>query len=57
VKRAALFIRLNDMVVNDGVIIPLISRPRVRGAALNLVATLSGWDLDFAQLQNWFREA
>ncbi|MEI8326575.1 MAG: peptide ABC transporter substrate-binding protein, partial [Betaproteobacteria bacterium] len=57
VKRAGLFIRLNDMVVNDGVIIPLISRPRVRGSALNLVTTLSGWDLDFAQLQNWYREA
>jgi len=57
VKRAALFIQLNDMVVNDGVVIPLISRPRVRGAALNLVTTLSGWDLDFGQLQNWYREA
>ena len=57
VKRAALFIRLNDMVVSDGVIIPLISRPRVRGTVLNLVTTLSGWDLDFAQLQNWYREA
>ena len=57
VKRAGHFIRLNDMVVNDGVIIPLISRPRVRGSALNLVTTLSGWDLDFAQLQNWYREA
>lgn len=57
VKRAALFIRLNDMVVNDGVVIPLISRPRVRGSSLKLVPTLSGWDLDFGQLQNWFREA
>jgi peptide/nickel transport system substrate-binding protein len=38
-------------------VIPLISRPRVRGAALNLVTTLSGWDLDFSGLQNWYRES
>jgi len=57
VKRAALFIRMNDMVVKDGYIIPLISRPRVRGAVLKLVAPLSGWDLDFSSLHNWYREA
>ena len=57
VKRAALYIRMNDMVVNDNIIVPLISRPRVRGANLKLVTTLSGWDLDFSALQNWYREA
>jgi peptide/nickel transport system substrate-binding protein len=56
VKRAALFIRLNDLPVKDNVIIPLISRPRVRGSNLKLVTPLTGWDLDFSQLQNWFRE-
>jgi hypothetical protein len=35
----------------------LISRPRVRGSNLKLVAPLTGWDLDFSQLQNWYREA
>ena len=57
VKRAAHFIRLNDLPVKDNVIIPLISRPRVRGANLKLVCTLSGWDLDFSTLHNWYREA
>jgi peptide/nickel transport system substrate-binding protein len=57
VKRAALFIRLNDLPVKDGFIIPLISRPRVRGANLKLVTALTGWDLDFSVLQNWYREA
>ncbi len=57
VKRAALFIRMNDLVVKDGYIIPLISRPRVRGAVLKLVAPLTGWDLDFSSLHNWYREA
>jgi peptide/nickel transport system substrate-binding protein len=57
VKRAALYVKMNDLVVNSGVIVPLISRPRVRGAALKLVSSLSGWDLDFSALQNWYREA
>jgi len=57
VKRAALFIRLNDLPVKDNVIIPLISRPRVRGGNLKLVCALSGWDLDFSTLHNWYREA
>lgn len=57
VKRAALFIQMNDLVIAEGYVLPLISRPRVRGANLKLVAGLSGWDLDFAGLQNWYREA
>jgi peptide/nickel transport system substrate-binding protein len=56
VKRAALFIRMNDMVVKDGYTLPLISRPRVRGSSLKLVKPLSGWDLDFYALQDWYRE-
>jgi peptide/nickel transport system substrate-binding protein len=57
VKRAAMYIKMNDMVVNDFIVIPLISRPRVRGGHLRLVTTLSGWDLDFSALQNWYRES
>ena len=57
VKRAALFIQMNDLVVKDNFVIPLISRPRVRGANLKLVSSLSGWDLDFSALHNWYREA
>jgi len=56
VKRAAIYIKMNDMVVNDYIVIPLISRPRVRGGNVKLVTTLSGWDLDFSALQNWYRE-
>jgi peptide/nickel transport system substrate-binding protein len=57
VKRAALFIRMNDLPVKDNIIIPLISRPRVRGANLRLVTSLSGWDLDMSALHNWYRDA
>ena len=57
VKRAAMFIQLNDLPVMDNAVIPVMSRPRVRGASLKLVSPLSGWDLDFSQLHNWYREA
>ena len=57
VKRAVLFIKMNDMVIAENYVIPLISRPRVRGATLKLVTVLSGWDLDFSGLHNWYREA
>ena len=57
VKRAALFIKCNDLPVKDNHVIPLISRPRVRGASMKLAVQLSGWDLDFSGLPNWYREA
>jgi peptide/nickel transport system substrate-binding protein len=57
VKRTALFIKMNDLPVKDGVIIPLISRPRVRGINAKLTTQLTGWDLDLSGLHNWFREA
>ncbi len=56
VKRAAMYIKMNDMVCNEWIVVPLISRPRVRGGNLKLVTSLSGWDLDFSLLHNWYRE-
>ena len=59
VKRAALFIAMNDMVVEDGVVIPLVCRPQVSAISnyKKLRATLSGWDNTFWNLQDWYREA
>ena len=57
VKRAALFIKLNDLPVQDRAVIPLVARSRVRGAATKLVTVLTGWDLDYAGLPHWYREA
>ena len=57
VKRAALFIRMNDLVIQDRVIIPLVTRPRVRASNLKLKFPESGWDSDFWALQDWYREA
>ena len=57
VKRAALFIRMNDLLIAAGCIVPLVNRARVRGAATKLVPSLSVWDLDFSALHDWYREA
>jgi peptide/nickel transport system substrate-binding protein len=56
VKRAALFIKMNDMVVEDGVVIPVVNRRWVAAMSNKLKATLSGWDNDFWNLKDWYRE-
>jgi peptide/nickel transport system substrate-binding protein len=55
VKRAALFIKMNDLVVEDPTVIPVVYRPRVQVVNSNLNCQLSGWDLDFWALQDWYR--
>jgi peptide/nickel transport system substrate-binding protein len=57
VKRAALFIAMNDMVVEDGVVIPVLNRRWVAAMSHKLKATLSSWDNDFWNLKDWYREA
>ncbi|TDP63878.1 peptide ABC transporter substrate-binding protein [Roseateles toxinivorans] len=57
VKRAALFIRMNDLICSDPVVIPVVYRPRVAAVASKLYAPLSGWDNDLWNLKDWFREA
>ncbi len=56
VKRAALFIRMNDLIVGSNHIIPLVKRPTVSGSVNNLRHVLSGWDGTFWALQDWWRE-
>jgi peptide/nickel transport system substrate-binding protein len=56
VKRAALFIAMNDMVVSDPGIIPVVYRPAVSGMSHELRAKLSGWDNVLWDLPNWYRE-
>jgi peptide/nickel transport system substrate-binding protein len=57
VKRAALFIRMNDLVVGDGYVLPIIDRTTARALNRRLVAPLSGWQSDMASLPHWYREA
>jgi peptide/nickel transport system substrate-binding protein len=57
VKRAALFIKMNELVVGDYAVIPVVYRPRVAAIASKLQAPLSGWDNDLWLLSDWYREA
>jgi len=57
VKRAALFIRMNELVIQNVVVIPVVFRPRVAAVSSKLQVEQSGWDSDFWNLQNWYREA
>lgn len=56
VKRATMYIRMNDLVCNDHAVIPVVWRPRASGTNLKLSAPLSGWDNDLWKLQDWYRE-
>ncbi len=57
VKRAAMFIKLNDLVVSGGHVIPLFARPRPRGYLNKLNPVLSAWDNDTWMLSYWTRDA
>jgi peptide/nickel transport system substrate-binding protein len=57
VKRALLFIRMNDLVCQNQVIIPVVYRPRVAAISSRLRADISGWDTDMGNLKDWYREA
>jgi len=56
VKRAAIFIKANDMVINNQVVIPVVARPAVQAMATKLKATMSGWDNNTWDIQDWFKE-
>ncbi len=57
VKRAAIFIKMNELAIQNVVVIPVVWRPRVRAISNKLRLEQSGWDSDFWNLQNWYREA
>ena len=57
VKRTAMFIKLNDLVIQARAVIPVAARPRVAASNLKLKMPESGWDSDFWALQDWYREA
>jgi peptide/nickel transport system substrate-binding protein len=56
VKRAALFIRMNEMVIQNVVVIPVVFRPRVAAVSNTLRVEQTGWDSDFWALHSWYRE-
>jgi peptide/nickel transport system substrate-binding protein len=56
VKRAALYIKMNDMVIASEAEVPVVYRMRVSGMSRRLKTSLSGWDNDLWDLRNWYRE-
>ena len=57
IKRAGYFIRMNDLVIENHVVVPVAYRPRVAAVASKLVAPLSGWDNDLWNLRDWYKQA
>jgi peptide/nickel transport system substrate-binding protein len=58
VKRAALFIKMNDIVIQNVAVIPVLWRNGVSGAVTALQGMdLTGWDSNFWRLPYWYRQA
>ncbi len=55
--RAQIFIRMNDMLVNEVVMIPLVHLGIAGGVANDLVGVdLTPWDVDVWNIKDWRRE-
>ncbi len=57
IKRAALYIKSNDLMWQDTVVIPVMHRLKVGAIANTMHPVISGWANDTDNLQDWYREA
>jgi peptide/nickel transport system substrate-binding protein len=58
VKRAALFIRMNDLLTQHNVVVPITWRSNISAISSKLRNTdICGWDSSFWNLAHWYREA
>lgn len=57
VKRAELFVKMNELVIENVVVIPVVWRGGVAAVSNKLNAPLSGWDNNTFNIKDWFREA
>jgi peptide/nickel transport system substrate-binding protein len=57
VKRTAIFLRMNDLLVQQRALLPLIHRKNVAAVSTRLHAPVSGWASDLAFLRDWYRDA
>jgi peptide/nickel transport system substrate-binding protein len=58
IKRAGLFIRMNDLLTQHNVIVPMIWRANISAISNKLRSTdICGWDSSFWNLTHWYREA
>ena len=58
IKRAAHFVRMNDLLVQHVVAIPILWRNSVAGVSNQLKSTdISGWDSYLWRLAYWYRQS
>lgn len=57
VKRAAMFIRMNDLAIESRLIIPIVNRPVVAAVSRKLHASVNGYGIDVCLLQDWYKDA
>ena len=55
VKRAAFFIKMDEIYCEANIILPLLARTRVVAGANNLTINSSGWDNDLYDVRTWFK--
>jgi peptide/nickel transport system substrate-binding protein len=55
VKRAALLIKLNDLICNAHVVVPIVSRPKLCALGKNLQAPISGWTQESGRIFDWHK--
>ncbi|MDP3161859.1 MAG: peptide ABC transporter substrate-binding protein [Reyranella sp.] len=55
IKRTAMFVKMNDMAVQNGVVLGVVQRPTVSALASKLNANISGWDNNTSDLSDWFK--
>ena len=55
VKRAAMFVRMNDLLLQNVVVIPVLWRNRVAAVGGSLRVDLSAWSSDLWRLPNWHK--
>jgi peptide/nickel transport system substrate-binding protein len=57
IRRAALLIKCNELVIDNQVVIPVVARPDVVAVKNKLVAELSGWDRNTSEIASWYMES
>jgi peptide/nickel transport system substrate-binding protein len=55
VKRAALLIKLNDLVCDAHVVVPIVARPKLTAMNSQLQAPISGWTVESGRIFDWYR--
>jgi peptide/nickel transport system substrate-binding protein len=56
IQRAALFVRMNELLIEHRVVVPIVNRPEMGAASNRLRMTLSGWDSHLWLLKDWYRD-